>query len=420
MAKWQNTPHLCFLSAEKRSGNTLALEITALLTPNAKHIANATVSYVFRLIEYGRKNGGLPTFLYDEVDTVFNGKLKENTEDLRALLNESYRKKGTVGRSVCKGSDWVPEEFSVYCATALSGIGDLPDTILDRSICIRMRRRKVSETVEEWREDLHEPQAEELRSALAIWAAEASDALGWPDMPEGIEDRDRQIWRPLISVADAVEGDWADRARSTLTTLTTGGWGVKLSLSEQLLLDIQAAFEADGTEKILTRRLIDRLTQKPESTWNYPQYPLDDRSLAKRLSKYGIGPDPSPLEANGEKGRGYRKRDFIDAFERYLGGSNSMSNNINNIYISTCASIGDGLSISTRSSKEEPVGTPTRVHPSVESVETVEAEAPARVHTSVETVESVEAELRADPSGLVPSMPRELTILDMQRLRIHC
>jgi hypothetical protein len=88
MDAWESTPRLAFLSPEPESGKTRAIEVTELLVPNAVEAINVTPAYLFRKV--GNDNAK-PTVLYDEIDTVFGPKAKEN-EDIRGLLNAGHRR----------------------------------------------------------------------------------------------------------------------------------------------------------------------------------------------------------------------------------------------------------------------------------------------------------------------------------------
>jgi hypothetical protein len=143
MDRWDSTPRLAFLSAESESGKTRALEITELLVPNPVQAVNVSPSYLFRKV--GGEEGA--TILFDEIDTVFGPKAKDN-EELRGLLNAGHRQGAVAGRCTVKGKETVTEEIPAYAAVALAGIGWLPDTILSRSIIVRMRRRHAGEKVQ--------------------------------------------------------------------------------------------------------------------------------------------------------------------------------------------------------------------------------------------------------------------------------
>jgi Protein of unknown function (DUF3631) len=165
MDRWESTPRLAFLSAEPESGKTRALEITELLVPNPVQAVNVSPSYLLRKV--GSEEGA--TILFDEIDTVFGPKAKDN-EELRGLLNAGHRRGAVAGRCAVKGKEMVPEEIPAYAAVALAGLGWLPDTILSRSVIIRMRRRHPGERVESYRRRLHRPEGDAIRDIIVGWA----------------------------------------------------------------------------------------------------------------------------------------------------------------------------------------------------------------------------------------------------------
>src|SRR6185295_4617223 len=142
MDQWESTPRIAFLSPEPGSGKTRALEVTELLVPRPVEAINVTPAYLFRKVADPQ---GRPTILFDEIDTVFGPKAKDN-EEIRGLLNAGHRKGAAAGRCVVKGKIVETEEIEAYCAVALAGLGSLPDTLLSRSIIVRMRRRAADET----------------------------------------------------------------------------------------------------------------------------------------------------------------------------------------------------------------------------------------------------------------------------------
>jgi hypothetical protein len=119
MDAWESTPRIAFLSPEPASGKTRALEIGILLVPNPVEAINVTPAYLFRKV--GGEDGP-PTILFDEIDTVFGPKAKEN-EEIRGLLNAGHRRGAVAGRCVVKGKTFETEEIPAYCAVALAGLG---------------------------------------------------------------------------------------------------------------------------------------------------------------------------------------------------------------------------------------------------------------------------------------------------------
>lgn len=318
MVCWESTPRIAFLSPEPGSGKSRALEVTEPLVPRPVHAVNTSPAYLFRKVS---DDAGPPTILYDEIDTVFGPKAKDN-EDIRGMLNAGHRKGATAGRCVVRGNRVETEELPAYCAVALAGLDDLPDTIMTRSIVVRMRRRAPGEKVEPWRLRINGPQAEELHLRLAAWtesiATDLITAMVWPAMPEGIEDRDADVWEALLAVADLAGGRWPADARASAVTLVTASRGKAHSIGVQLLADIRSVFRSIGDDKLTTDQLVRALSDLEESPWKTIRKgeSLDPRGLALRLGKYGIGSKP---QRHGETVfKGYSRAQFDDAWNRYL------------------------------------------------------------------------------------------------------
>lgn len=128
MDSWESTPRIAFLSPEPGSGKSRALEVTEPLVPRPVHAVNTTPAYLFRKVS---DPDGTPTILFDEIDTVFGPKAKEN-EEVRGLLNAGHRRGAVAGRCLVSGKVVMTEELPAYCAVALAGLDDLPDTLMSR------------------------------------------------------------------------------------------------------------------------------------------------------------------------------------------------------------------------------------------------------------------------------------------------
>ena len=119
------TPYLDIRSPEKRCGKTKLLDCLELLVGKPWRAVSPSEAVLYRKIESDQ-----PTLLLDEVDTVFSGTKNEHKEPLRALLNAGFERKAKVPRCVGQGSNYRVQEFTVFCAKAFAGIGQLPDTVL--------------------------------------------------------------------------------------------------------------------------------------------------------------------------------------------------------------------------------------------------------------------------------------------------
>ncbi|MBA5846258.1 DUF3631 domain-containing protein [Gordonia amicalis] len=314
MDAWESTPRIAFLSPEPGSGKSRALEVTEPLVPRPVHAVNTTPAYLFRKVS---DDDGAPTILYDEIDTVFGPRAKDN-EDIRGMLNAGHRKGATAGRCVIRGKNVETEELPAYCAVALAGLDDLPDTIMTRSVIVRMRRRAPGERVEPWRLRLVKPEADLLREDIAAWAKSVERQAGstWPDMPDGVEDRDADVWEALVAVADLAGGQWPDRARTAAVELVKATKNRAASVGVQLLRDLKTVFE--DAESLGTEAILRKLKEVEEGPWATIRKgePLDARGLSSRLGKYGV--TPGYVVADGVKVRGYTASSLRDAWTRYL------------------------------------------------------------------------------------------------------
>ncbi|OBI90965.1 DUF3631 domain-containing protein [Mycobacterium sp. 1245805.9] len=320
MECWESTPRIAFLSPEPGSGKSRALEVTEPLVPRPIHSVNTTPAYLFRKVS---DEAGLPTILYDEVDTVFGKGVRGNgdTEGVRGMINAGHRKGATAGRCVVRGKLIETEELAAYCPVALAGLNDLPDTLMSRSVVVRMRRRTAEESIEPWRPRINGPEAAKLLARLQEWAADGKQYLvgedWWPKMPKGVEDRDADIWEALLAVADLAGPGWANDARVSAVTLVTDSKTRQPSLGILLLHDIKKVFARARTDKLTTDGVISGLINTPDSPWSRIRKgeAIDPTYLASKLRDYDIGPKAQRIKDDVFKG--YSRAQFEDAWKRY-------------------------------------------------------------------------------------------------------
>ena len=311
MSAWESTPRIAFLSPEPGSGKTRALEVSELLVPRPIEAINATPAYLFRKIS---DPDGSPTILYDEIDTLFGPKAKDN-EEIRAIMNAGHRRGAVAGRCVVRGKTVETEELPAYCAVALAGLGGLPDTILTRAVVVRMRRRGPGEKVESFRRRMVASEGHGLRDRLAAWVQSQDFVNARPAMPEGIEDRAADVFEALLAVAEAAGGDWPSRARAAAVALVAAARESTPSLGVRLLTDLRQVFgEADAMS---TEAILQALCALEEAPWgDLRGKPLDSRRLAGLLKPYGV--QPKTMRVGTSTPRGYTKGDLWDAWARYV------------------------------------------------------------------------------------------------------
>ncbi|QKV94009.1 DUF3631 domain-containing protein [Streptomyces sp. NA02950] len=314
------TARIAFLSPEPGSGKSRALEIIETLTPRAATTVNASANALFRLVS---ADEGTPTLLFDEIDTVFGPKAGGN-EEVRGFLNSGYRRGAKSLRCIGDGSDQKAGFFPSFCAVAMAGLGSLPDTILTRSVIIRMRKKAPNEKAEPYRRRIHEKQGNALRDRLAEWAATVRDQIehAWPEMPEGVTDRPADVWEPLLAVADAAGGDWPERARAACLELVHSAQDDdEASLGTRLLTDLRDHVFC-GADRMPTAVILECLLNLDDAPWgDLDDKPITSRTLAKLLKQY-VTLANKPIKPRGIRTasgtpKGYYAEDLADAWSRY-------------------------------------------------------------------------------------------------------
>ncbi len=307
------TPYLVVQSPTKRSGKTRLQETLELLVRDPWMIAAASESAMFRKIAEQR-----PTLILDEVDAIFAGKA-ENAESLRGLLNAGNRPRAAVARVVGEGANLKTVDFPVYCAKVLSGIGTdrWPDTILDRSIRITLKRKKADEIVARFRYRKAYAETEYLRAALGRWAAEHVQTLhdAEPELPDELDDRAAEGWEALFAIADLAGGEWPKHARTAATGLAKDapededGHGVLLLKALKSLFGDATALQ---TETILTG--LNESDELPFGGYR-KGVGIDSRGLAKLLRPFEV--KPKTLRFGEATAKGYNREQFAEPWERY-------------------------------------------------------------------------------------------------------
>lgn len=299
------TPRLLITSPEKRCGKTTLLTILGELCARSVFTANVTAAVVFRVVD-----GARPTLLVDEADTF----LAEASE-LRGVVNAGHRQGGVVLR--CEGDDFEPRAYSCYAPLAVASIGKMPDTIMDRSIVIPLRRRQQDEWVDRLRLD----RLEHLRAVARQcqrWADDHRDELDLdPAVPASLHDRAGDNWRVLLSIADACGGSWPDRARSAALKLT-GGNDDRESHRVQLLGDVLSIMTERGVDCIATPDLLTALhamDDRPWGEWTNGR-PMTPQALSRQLGPFGI--TAAKWRDGADTVRGYLAASFEDSWQRYL------------------------------------------------------------------------------------------------------
>jgi hypothetical protein len=303
--RFEVSPILAVTSAEMRSGKTRLIDVLELLVPNPFRTVIPSEAVTYTVLARRPR----PTLLLDEADAIFGPRTSEKYEGLRAILNSGNRAGTPVLRVRLNGRSREVEEFDVFGPKAIAGIGDLPATVADRSIPIRLKRRAPHEPVARFRQRDAQAEAAELD-----FLYESVPDVPVVPVPDALPDRAADSWEPLLMIAAAAGEEWEARARAAAITLSSEDAQV-VSVGMRLLEDIREVFgdESHLTTAELLHRLHD-LDDAPWGDWYGGQ--LTGRALAKLLAPYRVA--PAQRRVHGEKSRGYFASEFTDAWTRYL------------------------------------------------------------------------------------------------------
>jgi hypothetical protein len=337
------SPFLVLVSPTKRCGKTSVLIVLLYLTPRSELASNISSSALFRYVEEVR-----PTLLIDEADSF----LKDN-EELRGILNSGHTKPAAyVIRNVEVNGEHKPRRFSTWAPKAIATIRSLADTLEDRAIVVQLQRKPSTAKVARLRRRDNEEFATLRRQAFR-WAKDNFAKLDDPDpsIPDVLNDRAADNWRPLLAIADLVGGHWPAKAREAACLLS--GEAHDTAINVDLLADIWAAFY--DLDVIRSDELVNNLVADPErpwAEWNRGK-PLSQKQLAGLLKPFGIASETvHPVDR--PHGKGYKRARFLDVWEAYLPGQNASAGSFESSEACKRANAGKmGISCDFRSVQED-------------------------------------------------------------------
>ena len=308
---WEHATRLVITAPEKRCGKSRLLDVIEATCHKPLITVNVSPAALVRSI--GETDP--PTLLLDEADTVFGRKAADNHEDLRGIINAGHQRNRPYIRwdAIARQR----EDCPTFAMAALAGIGDLPDTIMDRAVIIRMRRRAPGEHVDPYRTRRDRPPLAALRGRLASWARAHRDELGRlePDLP--VEDRAADNWEPLVALADFAGGDWPARARKAAVAAVRRGRRRRHGRLARPAPPGRHPRHLRRAHRVVPAvRRPDRQAPRKiaEAPWQAQALDLSMHKLAFHLKPYGV----RPRQNDARTARGYHAADFADPFRRYL------------------------------------------------------------------------------------------------------
>jgi Protein of unknown function (DUF3631) len=310
----RTTPYIYITSQGPGSGKTRVLEVMQEICRDSNMFSGMTGPVMFRMIEAVK-----PTLFLDEVDTIYSG---SKNEELRGVLNSGYKHNGFIPRVDPKAEQGF-RKFSTFCPKVLAGIdnGQVPDTVLDRSIQITMVKAKPGEVKPFYADDV-EDVAADLLDDITTWVEANKHALkdraNRPDAIDGLSDRQNDIIRPLLTIADQLGGEWPKRARMAFLRAFSDA-DTPLSPQAAALATVRDYMVGHNLDKITSARVAELVGQngKQVSAWftafgikpgtyDFKNAPADSKTADQNAN-------------NTQNAKGYKMGTAMtDAFDRFL------------------------------------------------------------------------------------------------------
>lgn len=313
-------PYLVITSSTKRSGKTRLSEMVGFSCSNPRNFAALTGPMLYRSIEDEK-----PTIIFDEAELLSS----ERAGTMRSILNVGYRRGQTVPRM---GTTGAIKEFQTYCPKLFVLIGDVFDTLRDRSIIITMKR---AETRKRFTFDAAKEEGAALRELISTAVNERLGAIqtafknhqGLPFLM----DRDEEIWTSLFCICQVFCKDRIDELQAAAADMAAEKTGegrryIDMKDAEEAarideyrkraLTDLWGLLVKNG-KVIRTEDALEGLRAIPTAPWRkYKGTGLNAELLSNLLITFGVAPKRIAIgsgRGNQKFYRGYKRVDVEKA-----------------------------------------------------------------------------------------------------------
>lgn len=191
------------LTGTKRAGKSRTLELIEALAFNAVKAGTMSASQIFRAVELNRH-----TLLFDESDVLSASAAatQSGVDERLSIVLEGYKHAGKAGR--IEGDRLMPKWYRTYSPKAFASMHNLPDTVVDRAIAIKILRKSATQDVENLVFAEEAIRFQILRNKLYCFGLENASKLAEIRRnviellkDHGIKDRELELWHSVVAVA---------------------------------------------------------------------------------------------------------------------------------------------------------------------------------------------------------------------------
>lgn len=325
-------PYLVITAATKRAGKSIFAEVLSFASRQGAMGTSMSASVLRRLVSKGA------TLFFDEAESLNS----EAASTVREFLNVGYR----AGQKVYMPSPDNPDDviaYDAYSPKAFCLIGDVNDTLRDRSIVIEMQRgtpgtiyrRRVVEAELLALTAGFRARVDEDGAALTVALLQAIDDAGIFDAYDVLSDREAEIWTPIFTLARllcphamrdlirlAVDlsalKQTTDKKRFSAIRKNEEEKVANAAFAERAMRDLHAVFVAyPKATRMFTEDILDAMKGIDVAPWRtYKGTGLTGHALADLVNTFCAS---RSIKSGGKVKRGYQRADVDAGFKKLAG-----------------------------------------------------------------------------------------------------
>lgn len=311
-------PYLFIKSADAGSGKSSLLTLISYLSWNPLQVDVIKPAALSNAVNKGC------TLLLDQIDTTMAGGTEMKAE-IEGVVNGGYKRNGkriklaNDNKTLVYQNTFGPKIFSgIICP--------FPDTTESRCIPIYINmatNEELKRIIEFDEEEVESESAPILEQLTELESLETTlKAMKVVERPDELNARGKEIWKPLMAIAELSGPEWHKRAWDCAIELSgVGSQPQNKSWGQTALRDIRQIFDDEDLDRIKSQILVNKLIQNESSGWGeFKGNGLNTTNLAKLLKVYkqpdGKFINPERWRDGSQQVRGYYRSQFEEAWRQ--------------------------------------------------------------------------------------------------------